>query len=108
MAVSLLGKVFAVVFIAVQTGRLTAFEQVRVEDIFGRPLNSHGITLVDWDGYMANPLIKVYLLPPLGVPLPAFATLTINNSRLYFEEHSSVGPNGPRKTILFSRSAQRV
>jgi hypothetical protein len=30
--------------------------QITVQDVFGRTLNQRGITLVDWDGYMANPL----------------------------------------------------
>ena len=38
----------------------------------------HGITLVDWDGYMANPLIKFYLLPPTNASLPGAVALSAN------------------------------
>src|SRR6266516_5517847 len=33
-----------------------AVAQMGVQDIFGRSLNQRGVTLVDWDGYLANPL----------------------------------------------------
>src|SRR4051794_12825256 len=72
-----------------------ASAQTKVEDIFGRSLNEAGITLVDWDGYMANPLIKFYLLPPTNAVLPGNVTLTINGSRLYFENPGNVSTNGP-------------
>ncbi len=73
--------------------------QTRIQDIFGRSLNQHGLTLVDWDGYLANPLIKFYVFPPTNVVLPGSATLTANGSRLYFDTSSSVSTNGPSKTI---------
>jgi hypothetical protein len=72
--------------------------QTRVQDIFGRSLNERGITLVDWDGYMANPLITVYLLPPLNAALPGSASITADGARLYFNEPSRVSPNGPSAT----------
>ena len=37
---------------------------VVVEDIFGRRLNEHGLVLVDWEGQIANPAMKVYVVPP--------------------------------------------
>jgi hypothetical protein len=75
--------------------------QTVVQDIFGRTLNQHGITLVDWDGYMADPLLKFYFFPPTNAPLPGSATLTANGPRLYFDNPSSVSSNGPSKTISF-------
>src|SRR5437870_2407097 len=35
-----------------------------VQDIFGRTINTNGLTLVDWDGYIANPAIRFFVLPP--------------------------------------------
>src|SRR5476649_2841271 len=83
---------------------LTVFAQTQVQDIFGRSLNTHGITLVDWDGYMANPLIKFYVLPPANAILPGSATLTANGARLYFGTTSSVNINGPSTTISLTSS----
>src|SRR6266487_3419719 len=79
-----------------------------VQDIFARNLNQHGITLVDWDGYMANPLLKFFLLPPTNGVLPGTATLTGNGARLYFDTPSSVSTNGPSKTISFANSTTPV
>src|ERR1041384_3318430 len=87
---------------------LTAMAQVQVEDIFGRSINQRGITLVDWDGYMANPLIRVYLRPPTNSVLPGTAVLTANGARLYFDNSSSVSANGPTKSISFSSAASKV
>jgi len=79
--------------------------QTRVQDIFGRSLNTHGITLMDWDGYMANPLIKFYLLPPTNAVPPGSATLTADGARLYFGgTGSGVSTNGPSTIIALTSS----
>src|SRR5256885_12538033 len=36
----------------------------RVEDASGRALNSAGVHLVDWDGYVANPFVALTLRAP--------------------------------------------
>src|SRR5271155_1781372 len=95
---------FVLIPIIFQTQDLPVFAQTRVQDIFGRSLNTPGITLVDWDGYMANPLIKFYLLPPTNAVLPGSATLTANGARLYFGTPSSVSSNGPGTTISLTSS----
>ena len=89
---------FILIPIIFQALDLMVFAQTQVQDIFGRSLNTHGITLVDWDGYMANPLIKFYLLPPTNAVLPGSATLTANGARLYFGTPSSVSASGPGTT----------
>ena len=73
-----------------------------VEDIFGRRLNEHGVTLVDWEGPIANPAIKVFVAPPEGAALPARAVLTSTQPRAYFNLPSKIGPRGPSKTITFN------
>jgi Putative Ig domain len=82
-----------------------AAAQLAVQDVFGRSLNQHGITLVDWDGYMANPLIKVYLFAPTNAALPGLATLTANGDRLYFDLPSAVSPSGPSKTVTITNAS---
>jgi hypothetical protein len=89
-------------------GLHTASAQTVVKDIFNRPINQHGIQLVDWDGYMANPLIKFYVYPPADVDLPGTATLTANGSRLYFDRPSAVSSNGPIKTIILTSATNGV
>jgi hypothetical protein len=82
--------------------------QTRVEDIFGRSLNQHGLTLVDRDGYMANPLIKFFVLPPTNAVFPASASLNANGVRLYFDSPGNVSTGGPAKTISLASVAARV
>jgi hypothetical protein len=82
--------------------------QTRVEDIFGRSLQQHGIRLVDWDGYMANPLIKFFVLPPTNAVLPGSVTLGANGGRLYFENPGSVSDHGPLKTISIPTANSRI
>ena len=79
-----------------------------IEDIFGRVLNDNGIVLVDWEGYMANPAIKVFVVPPADAQFPATAVLTSSEPRLYFDLPSDAGPNGPSKTITLTSASSRV
>jgi uncharacterized protein (TIGR03437 family) len=78
-----------------------------VQDIFGRTLNQAGITLVDWDGYMANPAIRFQIIPPPDAAFPASALLSANDQRLYFDLPSLVGANGPTKTIQFASASSK-
>src|SRR5437667_3162928 len=94
------GALLGLLFLAV-----TAPAQTTVQDIFGRSLNQHGITLVDWDGYMANPLLKFYVFAPTNSLLPGTATLTANAARLYFDTPGTVSTSGPSKTISLTNSA---
>ncbi|MHB8095283.1 MAG: Ig domain-containing protein [Candidatus Aminicenantales bacterium] len=78
-----------------------------VEDIFGRTLNSRGITLVDWEGYLANPAKKLFLRPPSGAGFPLQASLSANGPRLYFDQPSACGAAGPTKTVSFESASDR-
>jgi hypothetical protein len=102
------GILFVVSFLLAFSSPLTGSAQIPVQDIFGRTLNQHGLTLVDWDGYLANPLVKFYVFPPTNAVLPGSATLTANGVRLYFDTVSSVSTNGPSKNITFSSAGVGV
>jgi hypothetical protein len=97
-------KFSSLLLVAIFATYFAVSAQTRVNDIFARSLNQHGITLVDWDGYLANPRIKVYLLPPTNAVLPGLATLTADGSRLYFDTPSEVSSNGPGKIVSFTDS----
>ena len=87
-----------------------AFGQIdsfTIEDIFGRPLNSRGITLVDWEGYLANPAIKLFIKPPLDVSFPLQAALSASGPRLYFDLPSTGGAAGPSKTLAFGSVSEK-
>ena len=86
-----------------------------VEDIFGRPLNEHGLILVDWEGYIANPAIKFFILPPPNARYPARVVVRAGEPRLYFDlpEHERgrtargrrSGSIAPRRRPCSSRSS---
>jgi hypothetical protein len=103
----LIRKFPAILFCCLTLG-YAAGAQILVQDIFGRSLNQRGLTLVDWDGYMANPLIKFYLLPPLGAALPGSATLSANGARLYFNNPGTVSAHGPATTRALADSDKPV
>lgn len=74
-----------------------------VQDIFGRDVTRHGLVLVDWEGYLANPATKFYLVPPADAAYPARAVLSGTEQRLYFDLPSEAGPRGPRKEVVFQK-----
>jgi hypothetical protein len=70
-----------------------------VEDVFGRDASVYGLVVPDWEGYMANPAIEFFVVPPLGATLPVKATLAGDDPRLYFDLPSTAGATGPRKEL---------
>lgn len=76
---------------------------LRAEDIFGRTLNDHGMVLVDWEGYLANPAIRFFVVPPADARYPALVVIRTSEPRLYFDLPSTAGPDGPRKEIRVER-----
>jgi hypothetical protein len=83
-------------------------DRILVRDIFGRVLSESGITLVDWQGYMANPAIEFVVIPPTTAQFPATAVLTADEQRLYLDRPSTVGGDGAEKTIPFADGSTRV
>ncbi|MFC5469583.1 LamG-like jellyroll fold domain-containing protein [Cohnella suwonensis] len=77
-----------------------------VIDIFGREVNANGIDLVDWQGYLANPYVKLTVKPPTSAVYPV--TITVNaqgSSRLMMDLPSTLSANGASKTLTFSSSS---
>ena len=81
----------------------------QITDIFNRPLTQHGVTLVDWDGQIANPVIEIRVTPPAeAAPFPTTASISANGARLYFDNPSRVGPQGPTKVLTFQNATSSV
>jgi Putative Ig domain len=74
-------------------------QEIVIEDVHGRVLNGRSIVLVDWDGFIANPAIKLFVRAPATVAFPASAVLSSSQPRLYFDLPSQFGANGPSKTV---------
>ena len=72
-----------------------------VRDVFGREVNETGIVLVDWEGHIANPLMKY------SVELPgASAILSSTEPRLYFGFPGLAGADGPTRTLVSEGPSQ--
>jgi len=74
-----------------------------VQDVFGRPLGKRGLVLVDWEGYMANPAVRFFILPPPNAAYPATVVVRAREPRLMFDLPSEAGPHGPKKEITLPR-----
>ncbi len=59
-----------------------------LSDAFCRNLAAAGVTLVDWDGYLANPAIAITVTPPQGLGYPLTLGLTTDEPRIYFDRGS--------------------
>src|SRR5208282_4465453 len=81
--------------------------RLEVVDDRGRSLAKPGLFVVDWEGYIANPAVKFYLVPPPGAIFPAKAVLSARESRLHFDLPSDVGPGGPRKEVIWQKHEKR-
>ena len=91
-------------------GQIRAHAQgVIFYDVAGNPLAARGIALVDWDGYIANPAVQLTLAPaPDIVHFPATVKLSASEPRMYFNSPSTIGPDGPAKTVTFANASSRV
>ena len=69
------------------------------QDWFGRDVAGHGITLVDWEGYMANPAIEFLVRPPAGAAFPVDVRISATEPRLSFDLPSQAGRSGPSKRL---------
>ena len=80
---------------------------VIVADRFGRAVNGTGITLVDWEGYIANPAMKYTVKAPSGVTTTR-VILSSSASRVYFNLPSWNGAEGPRKELHLSGTSSQA
>ena len=71
--------------------------------MFGRMLNDRGITLVDWEGHIANPAVR--LTVRFAKEDRWHVTLKSDEARLYFDLPSETGAEGPRKNLSLTTTA---
>ena len=84
-------------------GHASSTNIVVVADRFGREVNGTGITLVDWEGYIANPAIKY------TVKAPSTRVILISSEpRLYFNLPSWNGVEGTGKELDFNGTSSQA
>lgn len=91
---------------ALSTAR--SVSEITFEDIFGRRLNERGMVLVDWDGQIANPAVRIFIKPPSDATFPASAVISSTQPRLYFDLPATAVANGPSRSLLFANSSVAV
>jgi hypothetical protein len=88
--------------------RQDAKNVLAVQDVFGRSIRTQGVTLVDWEGYIANPAIKIYLTPPANMTFPAKAVLTSKEPRLHFDRPSTTTAKGSSKEVVWKENEKQA
>lgn len=98
-----LARGFAIGLIMTLAATHACAEPPDLVDRFGRSLVERGITLVDWEGYIANPAVEMAVVPdPETHPhrFPMRVELSATGRDLMFNLASTVAPAGPRKTMF--------
>lgn len=81
---------------------------VVINDVFGRDIREQGLTLVDWEGHLANPAVTFMVTPPAGSSLPVKAELSSKAVRLYFDMPAKATANGPYKILNFNDAKAQI
>ncbi|MEV0824755.1 Ig domain-containing protein [Nonomuraea rubra] len=77
-------------------------------DLFGRTVNSYGVKLVDWQGYLANPYIELTVRPPADMRFPLTIDLKAEGtSRLMMDLPSQLTATGATKTLTFANASEQ-
>ncbi|WP_217362266.1 CBM35 domain-containing protein [Cohnella herbarum] len=85
-----------------------AANYAEVVDNFGRTINDYGIDLLDWQGYLANPHVKLTVKPPSNAVFPVTITLNAQGtSRLMMDSPSTLSATGATKVLTFANSSEQ-
>ncbi len=95
--------VVVVALLATPAEPSTTSSSLIVQDVFGRNLGVRGLVLMDWEGYIANPAVRLFILPPSAAAYPATIVVRASEPRLMFDLPSEAGPHGPIKEIRLAR-----
>ncbi|MFC4305146.1 CBM35 domain-containing protein [Cohnella boryungensis] len=99
-----LGLSFLIGLGPVQPAKAAA-NYAEVVDNFGRTINDYGIDLLDWQGYLANPHVKLTVKPPSSAVFPVTITLRAQGtSRLMMDSPSTLSATGATKVLTFANA----
>jgi hypothetical protein len=85
-----------------------AANYAEVVDKFGRTINDYRIDLLDWQGYLANPHVKLTVKPPSSAIFPVTITLSATGtSRLMMDRPSTMSATGATKTLTFANASEQ-
>jgi hypothetical protein len=87
---------------------LSELSNTQIYDIFERNINDYGVELVDWQGYIANPYVKLTVKPPKDAVYPVTITIkATGTSRLMMDLPSELSKDGAIKTLTFSNAEEK-
>jgi hypothetical protein len=81
---------------------------LRVFDAFGRDVTARGVTLLDWEGYIANPAVKLTVRFPADAKLPGDLHISGTDPRLHFDRSDGEDRHGIGKRIRVAAQAESV
>ena len=96
MAIHLTVRILSMVICLVPYAAM-ALGPMEFRDNRNRRINEQGLTIVDWEGEIANPVATVTVVPPSDATFPARIYLSMAQPRQYFDMPSTTGASGPRK-----------
>ena len=80
---------------------------ISITDKFDREISEKGVVLLDWEGHIANPAIKLKIKPN-RIYLPARIRVSSTCDRLIFNLFSEFAEKGSTKTLLLEDTASVV
>ncbi|RYG22986.1 hypothetical protein EON82_15445 [bacterium] len=81
---------------------------LHVQDGWGREIDSRGITLLDWEGHLANPAVKLRVELPEGTEFPAQLYVHGTSHRLHFDRSDEEDRYGIAKRIVLPKPVKSV
>ncbi|MFC5469585.1 LamG-like jellyroll fold domain-containing protein [Cohnella suwonensis] len=98
----------ALLFAGLEKPVKAAANYAEVVDNFGRTINDYGIDLLDWQGYLANPHVKLTVKPPSSAVFPVTITLNAQGtSRLMMDSPSTLSSTGATKVLTFANASEQ-
>lgn len=80
---------------------------IQLTDQWSRSLRDRNITILDWEGQIANPAVRLFVQAPINGKFPITIDLRANHPRLYFDLPSVVSATGPSKRIILSQPNEK-
>ena len=78
----------------------TSPDGVELLDNFGRPVTEFGINLLDWQGYLSNPYVRLTVRGPINGTYPLSVSIKASGtSRLMLNKPSELSSTGATKTV---------
>lgn len=83
-------------------------DDLTITNLFGDDITAGGLTLVDWEGPIANPAMKYFISGPDSLSYPVNVTIASDMPGVYFNSPSLSTSTSASKTIVLESAGQKV